>query len=401
MKYVIETRILAIFIILGAIALFFIATPSNADVYVNGYYRSNGTYVQGHYRSSPDSSPYNNYSYPGNYNPYTGVTAGGNPDTYLQNYYDNSGSSYYGGTSTYDSTPTYNYNTWTPTPTPSCPFMSSYDSTSGSCKCYSGYVADGGSCVSGLTYCWGKYGMNSSYSSLDKSCECDYGYELKYGTCTRKETSTFNYSSYVLPTPTPTYNGSASCQQKYGTESRYDSTTGNCVYCESGLRLIGDKCYPPTTPTPQPQVLGSTSPAKPSDFGLTEGDVIGAQANDPDIFIVSDYGYKRLFLNEAIFGFYGHLGGFSKVKNITATTRDSFKTSGLFKNCETNDPTIYAIEITGNDSGMLHKLNISGNDALSQDPDFFKKVFCINNNEFAWYPQSNADYTSLSQIPNY
>jgi hypothetical protein len=61
-----------------------------ADVYVNGYYKSNGTYVEGYYRSSPDSDPTNNYSYPGNTNPYTGVVAPGNADTYLNNYNKNS-----------------------------------------------------------------------------------------------------------------------------------------------------------------------------------------------------------------------------------------------------------------------------------------------------------------------
>jgi hypothetical protein len=64
----------------------------NAAVHVNGYYRSNGTYVQPHYRSNPDGNPYNNWSYPGNTNPYTGKTATGNPDTYLQNYYSGSSS---------------------------------------------------------------------------------------------------------------------------------------------------------------------------------------------------------------------------------------------------------------------------------------------------------------------
>lgn len=29
--------------------------------WVNGYYRSNGTYVRGHERSSPDNSKWNNY----------------------------------------------------------------------------------------------------------------------------------------------------------------------------------------------------------------------------------------------------------------------------------------------------------------------------------------------------
>lgn len=59
--------------IIIAIALT-IAVPAItvADEYVNGYVRRDGTYVQPHYRSSPDSSPYNNYSSKGNYNPYTG-----------------------------------------------------------------------------------------------------------------------------------------------------------------------------------------------------------------------------------------------------------------------------------------------------------------------------------------
>ena len=59
-----------------------------ADVWVNGYTRKDGTYVQGYYRSSPDSNPYNNFNFPGNVNPYTGKVATGNPETYLKNYYD-------------------------------------------------------------------------------------------------------------------------------------------------------------------------------------------------------------------------------------------------------------------------------------------------------------------------
>lgn len=42
------------------------------DVYVDGYYRDNGTYVQPHYRSAPDSSYNNNWSVSPNVNPYTG-----------------------------------------------------------------------------------------------------------------------------------------------------------------------------------------------------------------------------------------------------------------------------------------------------------------------------------------
>jgi hypothetical protein len=59
-----------------------------AQVWVDGYYRDDGTYVKGHQRTSPDGNPYNNYSYPGNYNPNTGEITPGNPDTYLRNYHD-------------------------------------------------------------------------------------------------------------------------------------------------------------------------------------------------------------------------------------------------------------------------------------------------------------------------
>jgi hypothetical protein len=41
---------------------------------VNGYYRSNGTYVQPSYRSNPDSTVTNNYSFKGNSDPYSGST---------------------------------------------------------------------------------------------------------------------------------------------------------------------------------------------------------------------------------------------------------------------------------------------------------------------------------------
>ena len=52
--------------------LLVITTLANADVYVRGYSRSNGTYVQPHYRSDPDGIRSNNWSYRGNVNPHTG-----------------------------------------------------------------------------------------------------------------------------------------------------------------------------------------------------------------------------------------------------------------------------------------------------------------------------------------
>ncbi len=139
----------------------------------------------------------------------------------------------------------------------------------------------------------------------------------------------------------------------------------------------------------------------PADYGLKEGDVVSAAgSDDPDVYIVNEMGYKRLFLNPVIFGFYGHLGGFAAVKNVSAATRDAFGTSGLFRNCETNDEKVYGVETTGEDTGMLHWVNTSGSQAVADDANFFKKVFCVNSNEFNWYSKG-TDYTSVSQVPAY
>lgn len=66
--------------ILVSIAILAAATPALArDVYVHGYTTRNGTYVAPHHRSSPDSTPYNNYSTQGNVNPYTGRSGTAQP----------------------------------------------------------------------------------------------------------------------------------------------------------------------------------------------------------------------------------------------------------------------------------------------------------------------------------
>ena len=54
---------------------------------VNGYTKSNGTYVHSYYRSSPNYTVRDNYTYINNYNPYTGKKG--------TNYYRNAPSSYY------------------------------------------------------------------------------------------------------------------------------------------------------------------------------------------------------------------------------------------------------------------------------------------------------------------
>ena len=132
--------------------------------------------------------------------------------------------------------------------------------------------------------------------------------------------------------------------------------------------------------------------------GRKEGDVISATgSDDPDVYIANAWGYRRLFLNPVIFSFYGHLG-FNKVKKVTSSTRDTLVASGLFR--KNGDAKVYGVETTGEDTGKLHWINMTGAQAVAEDANFFKKVFIINDNEFNWYPKG-ADYTSLSQVPNY
>ncbi|HXF55297.1 MAG TPA: hypothetical protein VNK52_14365 [Hyphomicrobiaceae bacterium] len=71
------------------------------DVYVQGYMRKDGTYVQPHYRSAPDGNLWNNYSTQGNVNPYTGRSGSVEP---YSNIYGGSNFNYgstYGGSGLY------------------------------------------------------------------------------------------------------------------------------------------------------------------------------------------------------------------------------------------------------------------------------------------------------------
>ena len=45
---------------------------ADAQTWVNGYTRKDGTYVQGHYRSDRNQTNHDNYSTSGNTNPFTG-----------------------------------------------------------------------------------------------------------------------------------------------------------------------------------------------------------------------------------------------------------------------------------------------------------------------------------------
>lgn len=48
-----------------------ITIQSFAQVFVHGYEREDGTQVVPYYRTYPDQDKSNNWSYPGNFNPYT------------------------------------------------------------------------------------------------------------------------------------------------------------------------------------------------------------------------------------------------------------------------------------------------------------------------------------------
>ena len=135
---------------------------------------------------------------------------------------------------------------------------------------------------------------------------------------------------------------------------------------------------------------GSTEFARPEDYGLKEGDLIRAEG-DFDIFIINQYGYKRLFLNPTIFNMYGHLtGGWNAVKTVKPSTRDAFKTSNYYRYVDS--PKVYEIEVTGGDTGVLHWLNITGEQFLAGAKP--ESVFTINKSELNWYPKG-TDKTSL------
>ncbi len=184
-----------------------------ADVWVNGYTRSNGTYVQGYYRSSPDGNPFNNYSFPGNTNPYTGKVAPGNASTYLNSYYYPSYSSSY-------TTPSYSNSTYTDYTSsyyPSPYYGSSYSNTSYGSTYTSRESVVGGYKMSGVLFC------SSDYYEVDGKCKlapvnstayggysfyCNSGYEKSGDGCKKKESETYS-GSYSTYTPSTSNNSIA------------------------------------------------------------------------------------------------------------------------------------------------------------------------------------------------
>jgi hypothetical protein len=75
-------------------------------VYVNGYTKSNGTYVEGHYRTAPNRTINDNFSTHPNVNPYTGKQGTISPSSYDS--YTTPSYRYTTPSYTY-TTPSYNY----------------------------------------------------------------------------------------------------------------------------------------------------------------------------------------------------------------------------------------------------------------------------------------------------
>jgi hypothetical protein len=67
--------------VIATILLLLISFTSiaNANQYVRGHIRKNGSYVAPYVKTNPNSYVYDNYSTKGNYNPYTGKEGRVNP----------------------------------------------------------------------------------------------------------------------------------------------------------------------------------------------------------------------------------------------------------------------------------------------------------------------------------
>ena len=104
-------KLAGFFIITLFIASFFLQLASNsaeAYVYVNGYYRSNGTYIEPYVRSNPNGIRYDNYGYRGgSYYNDSYYDSGYSSDWYTPSYYTDP--DYYYGQSLYNSYSSYDY----------------------------------------------------------------------------------------------------------------------------------------------------------------------------------------------------------------------------------------------------------------------------------------------------
>ena len=79
-------------LVLLAVVLLTASAFAEGSHRVKGYWRDSDhdgvkdTYVAPHRQTNPDSSPRNNYNFPGNYNPNKGAITPGDQDKYLDRY---------------------------------------------------------------------------------------------------------------------------------------------------------------------------------------------------------------------------------------------------------------------------------------------------------------------------
>ncbi len=88
---------------------------------------------------------------------------------------------------------------------------------------------------------------------------------------------------------------------------------------------------------------------------------------------------------------YGHLGSWDDVKSVAPSTRDAFITSTHYSYVD--EDKVYHLEVTGEDTGTLQWINMTGEDFSAQG-GVANAVFTINKSELDWYPKG-VDKTSL------
>ena len=199
----------------------------------------------------------------------------------------------------------------------------------------------------------------------------------------------FNWTIIASITPTTTPSSTPTTTVTATPTSTPTTTPSPTMIVTPGSTLAPAVTIVPASPT---------SRVSPSDYNLKEGDVISADG-DPDVYIVNQYGFKRLFVNPKIFNLYGHLS-WGKIKKVSPKVRDVFVTSGLFRNCESGDKKVYGLDVVKEDAANLRWINTTGEQAVADSPNFFNKVFCMNSAEEALYGKGFS-YKSVLDVPTY
>jgi hypothetical protein len=223
-------------------SLFLFSTNfAEAYVRVRGYFRRDGTYVQPHYRSNPDRNPFNNWSFPGNINPYTGRIAPGNPDTYLKNYYNrrSSKSNFYMPINSLGDT-TFS------TSTVVCGENEYFSIWRNECLCNSGYKRNNVTAKCEPIIC----GENEYFSTWSNECYCKSGYKRNYltGKCEKiicgpnEHLSSFSNECYCNYGYKRDYS-TGQCEKIVVPPNARLNYLGNDWYCNDGYKTVYDAYF--------------------------------------------------------------------------------------------------------------------------------------------------------------